>query len=205
MEYLFKRKGSDNWYVRLQPPGQKITEKSLGTSDLKLAEIAAMPIIRQHKTLMYQRRQARLPRITSQWWPTYAPGMHEGFFATERELRDLTTGAVIGPNGGPAEILTPAPLDGPSFEAYDAAKARSTLAVKNGDDDLLETYIKHNGIDGSPRAPSPRHLAHLQDRREGQAARQHARVTTAVPSWPTSKIRPVEKSRAQHYAAGWCR
>ncbi len=148
MKYLFKRKGSDNWYVRLQPPGQKITEKSLGTSDLKLAEIAAMPLIRQHKTLMYQRRQAQLPRITSQWWPTYAPGMHEGFFATERELRDLTTGAVIGPNGGPAEILTPAPLDGPSFEAYDAAKARSTLAVKNGDDDLLETYIKHNGIDG---------------------------------------------------------
>ena len=34
VRYLFKRKGSDNWYVRLQPPGQKIVEKSLGTSDL---------------------------------------------------------------------------------------------------------------------------------------------------------------------------
>jgi len=148
MRYLFKRKGSDNWYVRLQPPGQKAVEKSLGTSDLKLAEITAMPMIRQYKTLMYQRRQARLPRLTAQWLPAYAPGMHEGFFATERELRDLTTGAVIGPNGFPAEILTPAPLHGPSFEAYDAAKARSTLAIKNNDDDLLETYLQHNGITG---------------------------------------------------------
>ena len=28
------------------------------------------------------------------------------------------------------------------------AKARSTLAVKNNDDDLLETYLQHNGITG---------------------------------------------------------
>ena len=77
--------------------------------------------------------------------------MHDGFFATERELRDLATGKVLGPNGGPAEILTPAPLDGiPSFEAYDAAKARPTPAVKGSDDDLLETYLKHNGITGLP-------------------------------------------------------
>jgi len=148
MRYLFKRKGSDNWYVRLQPPGQKAVEKSLGTSDLKLAEITAMPMIRDYKKLMYQRRLTRLPQLTSQWLPAHAPGMHDGFFATERELRDLTTGAVIGPNGGPAEILTPAPPHGPSFEAYDAAKARSTLAVKNADDDLLETYIQHNSLNG---------------------------------------------------------
>ncbi len=47
------------------------------------------------------------------------------------------------------KILTPAPSDGvPSFEAYDAAKARPTPATKGSDDDLLETYLKHNGIDG---------------------------------------------------------
>ena len=64
------------------------------------------------------------------------------FFATERELRDLTTGKVIGVNGGPAEILTPAPPDGPSFEAYDEAKARPVVAIKTSDDGLLETYIR---------------------------------------------------------------
>jgi integrase len=147
--YLFRRKDSDNYYVRLQPPGQKVVERSLGTSDVKAAEIAAADIIKQHKQLMYVRRLARLPRVEPRWVPAYAPGMHDGFFATERDLRDPVTGAVIGPNGGPAEVLTPAPSDGvPSFEAYDAAKARPTPATKGSDDDLLETYLKHNGIDG---------------------------------------------------------
>lgn len=158
--YMFRRKDSNNLYIRLQPPGQKIVEKSLGTSDVKLAEIAAADLIKRHKMTMYGRRLARLPRVTTQWLPAYAPGMHDGFFATERELRDLATGAVIGPNGGPADILTPAPRDGPSFEAYDAAKARPTPAVKGTDDDLLETYLRHNGITGLPEKQA-RHIWHI--------------------------------------------
>jgi integrase len=147
--YLFRRKDSNNLYIRLQPPGQKIIERSLGTPDVKLAEIAATDLIKRHKMTMYGRRVARLPRVTAQWLPAYAPGMHDGFFATERELRDLTTGAIIGPNGGPAEILTPAPFNGvPSFEAYDAAKARPTPAVKGSDDDFLETYLRLGNITG---------------------------------------------------------
>ena len=150
MRYLFKRKGSDNWYVRLQPPGQKIVEKSLGTSDLKLAEIAAMPLIREHKTFMYQRR----PTVTPFWHRAYEPGLRmidgEQAIATDRELQFLDDGGNVirrEPNGGPAELLSPAPHGGPSFKAYDDAK-RPTPPVKNGDDQLLETYIKHNGIDG---------------------------------------------------------
>jgi integrase len=150
VRYLFKRKGSDNWYVRLQPPGQKIVEKSLGTSDLKLAEITAMPLIREHKAFMYQRR----PTVTPFWHRAYEPGLRvidgEQVIATDRELQFLDDGGNVirrEPNGGPAELLSPAPRGGPSFKAYDDAK-RPTPAVKNGDDVLLETYIKHNGIDG---------------------------------------------------------
>ena len=145
--YLFRR--GNTLYLRLQPPGQRAIERSLGTSDVRAAEIAAADLIKKHKQLMYGRRLARLPRVESQWVPTYTPGMHDGFFATERELRDLATGKVIGVNGGPAEVLIPAPSDGvPSFEAHDAAKARQTLPTKGSDDDLLEVYIKHNGISG---------------------------------------------------------
>src|ERR1700675_401812 len=150
VRYLFKRKGSDNWYVRLQPPGQKIVEKSLGTSDLKLAEITAMPLIREHKAFMYQRR----PTVTPFWHRAYEPGLRvidgEQVIATDRELQFLDDGGNVirrEPNGGPAELLSPAPRGGPSFKAYDDAR-RPTPAVKNGDDALLETYIKHNGIDG---------------------------------------------------------
>jgi integrase len=158
--YLFRRKDSNNLYVRLQPPGQKIIERSLGTSDVKAAEIAAADLIKRHKMTMYGRRLARLPRVTAQWLPAYAPGMHDGFFATERELRDLTTGAVIGPNGGPAELLTPAPRGGPSFEAYDHAKRVAPPPAKGTDDDLLETYITHNGITGLP-AKQARDIWHV--------------------------------------------
>ena len=152
MRYLFKRKGSDNWYVRLQPPGQKIVEKSLGTSDLKLAEIAAMPLIREHKAFMYQRR----PTVTPFWDRAYEPGLRmidgEQVIVVDRELHFLDDGGNVirrEPNGGPAELLSPAPVGGPSFKAYDDAK-RPTPPVKNADDALLETYIKHNGIDGLP-------------------------------------------------------
>jgi len=149
--YLFKRHGSDNWYVRLQPPGQKIVEKSLGTSDLKLAEITAMPLIRQHKAFMYERR----PTVTPIWHRAYEPGLRlidgEQAIVTERELQFLdNSGNVIRrvPNGGPAELLTPAPRTGePSFRAYDEAK-RPTLPTKNGDDALLETYLTQNAITG---------------------------------------------------------
>jgi integrase len=109
---------------------------------------------------MYARRLARLPQIHSAWVSAYSPGMHDGFFATERELRDLKTGKVIGVNGGPAEILTPAPSDGPSFEAYDEAKARPVVAVKTSDDDLLEIYIGHSGLTG-PREKEARDIWHV--------------------------------------------
>jgi integrase len=150
-QYLFKRKGSDNYYLRLQPPGRKVIERSLSTPDLKLAEIAAMPLIREHKAFMYQRR----PTVTPFWDRAYEPGLRmidgEQVIATDRELQYLdASGNVIRrePNGGPAELLSPAPLSGvPSFKAYDEVK-RPTPAVKNDDDALLETYIKHNGIDG---------------------------------------------------------
>ena len=150
--YIFRR--GNTLYLKLQPPGQRTFERSLGTSDVRAAEIAAADLIKRHKQIMYGRRLARLPHVESQWVPAYGQlGLQtidgKQVFVTERELRDPATGAVIGPNGGPAEVLTPAPLDGvPSFEAFDAAKARPTLPTKGSDDDLLETYIKHNRVSG---------------------------------------------------------
>ena len=98
--YMFRR--GNILYLRLQPPGQPVVEKSLGTSDVKAAEIAAADLIKQHKTILYERRLARLPRLEQgAWAPQYQPGLHDGFFATERQLLDRETGAVIGPNGTP--------------------------------------------------------------------------------------------------------
>jgi len=151
MRYLFKRRGSENWYVRLQPPGQKVIEKSLGTSDLKIAEVAALPLIREHKAYMLSRR----PTVTPFWDRAYEPGLRtingEQAIVTDREVQFLDSAGNIvrrEPNGGPAELLRPAPANGvPSFKAYDDAK-RPAVAVKTGDDALLETYLSDNGITG---------------------------------------------------------
>ncbi len=152
--YLFRRKDSPNLYIRLQPPGQKVIEHSLGTSDVAAAELAALDLIKKHKQLMYQRRSIRTVRrtVTTFWDSTHRQfGLQvidgRQVFVTEREIRDPETGAFIGPNGGPAELLSPAPRN-VSFEAYDDAKRVAAPPTKGSDDDLLETYIADNKITG---------------------------------------------------------
>jgi len=152
--YMFRRKDSNNLYIRLQPPGEKVIERSLGTPDVKEAELRANDLIKQHKQLMYARRSIRTVRrtVTTFWDSTHRQfGLQvidgRQVFVTEREIRDPETGAFIGPNGGPAELLSPAPRN-VSFEAYDDAKRVTAPPTKGSDDDLLETYIADNKITG---------------------------------------------------------
>ena len=167
--YLFKRKSSDRWYVRLQPPGHKLVERSLGTSDKAAAEIAAADLIKQHKAFMYQRRQARVARIVhGPWVHEHTPGLHalpDGghVLATDTTLTFTdAVGKITGtrPNGGPMIYLTGAPLSAANeFKALDDAwegrigegpvptDRPRFVAAKSGDDDkLLETYITHAAL-----------------------------------------------------------
>lgn len=172
MRYLFQRNEGGNWYVRLQPPGGKLTERSLGTPDLKAAEIAAADLIKQHKALMYQRRQARVTTfVHKDWVHDYEPGLHtlpEGghVMATETVLTFTDpAGKITGtkPNGGPVVHLSGAPLPAAlEFQVFDDAMAGKIgegpvgrerpnfVAAKSGPDDaILETYLTHNSITGT--------------------------------------------------------
>ncbi len=164
MRYLFKRKGSDNWYVRLQPPGQKLVERSLGTSDLKAAELAAADIIKQHKAVMYQRRQARVARVVhGPWAHEFEPGLHtlpdgRTLIATATDL--TYSDGTRRPNGGPMIYLTGASLSAArEFKAFDDAwdgkigegpvpidRPKFVAAKSSADDALIETYIAHAGL-----------------------------------------------------------
>jgi integrase len=146
VDYLFHKNGSPNYYIRFQRGGKDVIT-SLRTSNRLEAETRAAVKIGEHKAALLAAR----PRVETTWLPDYPPGLHvidgQQVFATERELRDLRTGAVIGPNGGLADVLTPAPRGGPSFKAYDEAK-RTAPPTKNGDDAILETYLKHANVTG---------------------------------------------------------
>jgi integrase len=58
-EYLFKRKGSQNWWARFRYTGElakslgtRMREHSLGTPDRREAELKVLPLIQQHKRLL---------------------------------------------------------------------------------------------------------------------------------------------------------
>jgi len=167
MRYLFKRKSSDNYYIKLQKPGQKLIERSLGTPDLKAAEIAAADLIKQHKTLMYQRRQTR--RVTNvvhgPWLFDYEPGLHtlpdgRTVMATERDL--TFSDGTRRPNGSPMIYLTGAPLPAArEFQVFDDAwdgkigpgpvpdeRPKVVAAKSHADDSILETYLTQKCVTG---------------------------------------------------------
>jgi hypothetical protein len=103
IDYLFQRPGSRNWWIKLQAPGKR-TEKSLGTSDRRQAEILALPLISEHKAALLA---AKL-HVETGWQRKYEPGLHDGpnggrIAATERELSFYNAGGKLlrtEPNGG---------------------------------------------------------------------------------------------------------
>jgi len=153
-DYLFQRSGSQNWYVRLQYPGgqHKPVEKSLRTPDRRQAEILAMPLIREHKARLLAAR----PTLQTTWQPQYEPGReHVGpegqrIIAMDRELLYLDAeGRITGKaaNGAPAFQLTGGPLTLRSLaEAFTGE--RPAPPVKDADDAIVETYLKHANING---------------------------------------------------------
>jgi integrase len=156
-DYLFLRPGSQNWHVKLQSPTGRV-EKSLRTPDRRQAEVLALPMIADHKAKLLEAR----PRLEPTWQPQYDPGReHVGadggrIIATDRELIYLDGTGVItdrAPNGGPAFQI--ARLEGrlgltfPVVVEVEASQMRRpTVGVKNGDDAILDTYLKHANITG---------------------------------------------------------
>jgi integrase len=146
----FQRPGSSNWWIKLRSPTGRI-EKSLGTPDRREAEVAAGELITQHKAALLAAR----PRVEMVWRPEYEPGLHIGLngehiYATEREVHYLDESPIrIETNGVLVRRLIargklPAKVE---FGMLDDAHAeRPVLAKKNGDDELLEMYLRHANI-----------------------------------------------------------
>src|SRR6202008_1603440 len=103
---FYQRRGSQNWYVRLQFD-KSDRGKSLRTTDKREAEVLALPLIAEHKARLLESR----PRIEPTWAHEYPPGReHSGpagarIIATDRELIHIDKDGLItgrSPNGRPA-------------------------------------------------------------------------------------------------------
>ena len=150
----------------------KTTVRSLGTPDKARAELLALPMVQEHKHALLAAR----PRIELAWRQKYKPGLHVApdggkIFATDGELHFLdAAGTTIRtePNGEHEHriINLERRLGIPyaPIQVTDAAP-RPSLAVKSGDDLLVETYIAHAGTQCSSHERVSRRLAHFQNYR----------------------------------------
>ena len=156
-KYLFLRPDSRNWHVRFRYP-DRIVEKSLGTPDIKRAEILAYPYIAQHKETLL----AAKPRFEAVWRYEYEPGgLHDGpngerVAATETELKFYGPDGKLQrttPNGAPSVRIgnlqhrIGIPFVDDRMIAI-TTEGRPTLQVKSDDDKVLETYITHRKLTG---------------------------------------------------------
>ena len=170
MRYLFKRRTATITTSDYSRPGAKLIERSLATSDLKAAEIAAADLIKQHKAFMYS--AAAISRGSRRAWPwmhEYEPGLHTlpevgHVMATGTDLTftDAAGRSPARPNGGPAIYLTGAQLPAArEFQVFDDAwsgkigegpieneRPKFIAAKSSADDALLETYVKQKCLTG---------------------------------------------------------
>ena len=150
--YIFQRPGSANWYVQLRNSnGRKVV--SLRTADKLTAEKLAEPMISAHRDALLAARP-RLEMVRA-----YDPGQHAGpdggkVIANERDLIFLDRGGAYlrtEPNVM-QRVVPPYPETSArtmvQFVASLDKEPRPVVATKNGDDDLLETYLRQNAIDG---------------------------------------------------------
>ena len=157
VSYLYKRKDSAKWWVKLQPLTGPRIEKSLGTSDRALAEMRALPMINDHKAQLLAARS----RLEQSWVHEYEPDREHTaldghrVLATDRELFHLDGEGKIthrSPNGAIswqiAGLDRRLGLTVPVHIEVDETKVRPKLATKNGDDAIFKTYLEHSGLSG---------------------------------------------------------
>jgi len=171
MRYLFQRPGSANYWLKLQPPptadaaiwrermGITTTklQKSLGTSDKYQAEVIAGPYVTRHKAAVLAAKLHLAPI----WRRQFEPGLHDGpdgglIAATETEVSFYDAAGKLlrtAPNGGPSfKMAGPLSLNGvtEAFAEFDFDSMAPAKAQRNdnGDDAILETYIKQAGLTG---------------------------------------------------------
>ena len=159
VDYLFLRKGSRNWHLKFQYPGelaqrtgQKRIEISLGTPNRAEAEIIALPFIREHKLKLLQAWPDL--GIKSEWHYQFEPGREhigpdgERIIATDKELIYLDAqGSIVkrAPNGDSTFQI---PSLGRQRAIVRREEDRRRTVNNNSEDGIIETYLKHANVSG---------------------------------------------------------
>jgi hypothetical protein len=159
VDYLFLRKGSRNWHLKFQYPGelaqrtgQKRIEISLGTPNRAEAEIIALPFIREHKLRLLQAWSDL--GIKSEWHHHFEPGREhigpdgERIIATDKELIYLDPQGAIIRTASNRDFAFQIPSLGRQRAIVRREEARRRTVNNNTEDGIIETYLKHANVSG---------------------------------------------------------
>ncbi|MBO1021444.1 tyrosine-type recombinase/integrase [Methylobacterium sp. SD274] len=146
-DYLFKRPGSDNWWLRLQYPSvmaRRPLQKSLRTQDRYEAEIRALPMIQAHKLDVYEAKNKRAEtfKLTARRkWPLGESVLADGtrIISTEWSALMLKDGTLIGETRDQWDTDL-----NPRFDpvAFRDEAIRDSRKIETGDDTaILEAYL----------------------------------------------------------------
>ena len=160
-EYLYQRKGSSNWWLRLQIPielqkhlGAKKIEKSLGTPDRTVAEIKAASDIALHKLRLYALKAKKAGVMSELVQREHEPGEHtlsDGtrIFATEDTIHVLSPdGKIIETKPNVSEKMIAIRLnkaDGADVKRMLVKHLGPPQNAVNKDDGIIETWAEHRG------------------------------------------------------------
>lgn len=164
-QYLFRRSGSQHWWIRFQYPADiayacdlpRTVEKSLGTADRTLAEIRAAPDIRRHKWLLYsmrlQKGPGNNPFASGEMKPIYEPGREhytpdgKRVIATETELLYVADDGTVTrrPNHVAQHVTIEVP-PGNWKELFGHLESRPSRSGSTSDERIIEEYIAYAGL-----------------------------------------------------------
>jgi hypothetical protein len=205
-KYLFKRKGSQNWWLRLQYTG-RLREKfgakkeiSMGTSDYAEAELRAFEHIRDHKLNLFIFKNATSIKQATPAGPQYEPNrLHPtddggSVLATEDELKFFSKEGLLiktEPNQAMWRVRMRA--------SHQERRMLETFAPKREHPDslIVENWIAHRGLN--------KHLANearevwrqlqliLKNRRLSACTREQAKQLVHALGEQGNKSSTIEK------------
>ncbi|CAX25029.1 putative integrase [Methylorubrum extorquens DM4] len=149
--YLYKKRDSTNWWIKLQYPastGRPMVRKSLGTADRIEAEIIALPMIQQHKRDLYFLRQNVTRKLqvgaVRTRYPLGDSTLADGtkVFATQMTAVLIRDGVLVAQEDNFLLDLTDVTR---TFDPEEAAKPKPEPV--DNDLALLDEYLRFKGHD----------------------------------------------------------
>ncbi|MCJ2007751.1 hypothetical protein [Methylobacterium sp. J-092] len=212
--YLFRRKGSQNWYVRLQNTvindrHYKSFERSLGTTDKELALIRANELIIKHRIVLHTTNQMKLGNYVQEYlYPVgqrthYDNGTYIEASQTHVKVYDEIGDLIENRNNELIITLTKPPATKEEHKLFAAVNAGNRTETSGST--IIDTWAEQNNvssrIQSEARKTWEQFTSHIGHKHYSKYNRDDARAFARQLLDRTHKSATVEKKISSLRAA----